>query len=136
MLTDVSAVAQAVRHDGLDVPARELLRQRPHGKLLGHAENRTDTPATLLDSPAGATGDHRIHPDFLQPPAATFPTRLSIASGLCPTVLQDATLSMMRFMASTFDDRGHADLYSRRVIGPCPSVRPEGLRIAYRFRKQ
>ncbi len=65
------------------------------------------------------------HSDHHLPVAPNLlPTGLSITSGICIAVLQDATVSIMRFMAPTFDDRGQTEvnLRNRNSSGSTPSL--------------
>ena len=62
--------ARSVRHEGLDEQKRQLLRQRPYGELLGHAQERAHPSPSLHNQRGGNQGDHRIHRGLLQSDSA------------------------------------------------------------------
>ena len=72
----VQEFAEPLRDARLDERQGQLLRQRAHGKFLGHAEDRTRFSSAIRNPAAGYAGDHGIHRTLLQPATATETTRL------------------------------------------------------------
>lgn len=78
----VQELAEPLRDACLDERQGQLLRQRPHGKFLGHAEDRTRFSSALRNPAAGYAGDHGIHRTLLQPATAAEAARLPGPGGL------------------------------------------------------